>query len=95
MSTHLNLDSHIIESQTRDTQSSPRGLVVGAVLLQAANHSLHGLLVAGQVVRAEEEDILPATAARELEGPVDVVESLFNLNDNVRIDFIGVTIPAT
>lgn len=56
MSADLNLDAHFVERKSVDSQHSPSGLMIGTILLQGANHDLHGLVVQGKMIRPEKKN---------------------------------------
>lgn len=57
VSYYLNFHPHLLSSQTRDSSAGPKRLVVGQVLAKVTNHVAEGLVVDGDVVGDDFEDL--------------------------------------
>ena len=94
MSHNLNLDSHVILPQPRDTHTSPQRLVVGHPLAHVAHHSRQGLVVDGYVVRVDAEDLRPALASRVLEAALDILEGQVDLLVDLPLELARLGVPS-
>lgn len=79
MSNNLNLNPHIILSQPRHTHTRPDRRVVRHPLPELLGHLLNRLVVAGDMVRVDAEDLRPALATGVLDVQVDIGECLLDL----------------
>ena len=95
MSRHFNLHPHVVLSQSGDTHARPQRLMVRHVFSEVADHGILCLLVQGQMVRVDPEDLLPTFSAGGLEGQFDVLEGLVDLRVDFAVEDAGVGLPTT
>jgi hypothetical protein len=91
----LNLDTHIILSQTRYTDTSPQRLMVGHPLLEVAHHRVQRLIVDRDMIRVDAKDLGPALASSILQTPLDIGKGEVNLGIDLLLEFACFGIPAT
>ena len=92
---NFNLDSHIILTQPRHSNTSPDRLMVRHPLLEVADHCIQGFIVDRDMVRIDPHHLRPALTASMTEIELTIIECLIDLSVDFLVEFAGLGIPAT
>lgn len=94
VSPDLNLHTHVIKSESCDSDGRPCWLVVWSVMLQIFDHGFHSLIVDWDVVWSDEVYILPASTPSNFDIVLDVLKRLRDLSVDFTRDLVGLAIPS-
>lgn len=95
MGNDLNFHTHIILTKTRNTDTSPDGLMTGHVLLKVAHHGCQCFVINGHMVRVDAENLVPAFTTSILQVVLDIGERLVDLLIDFPVKLAGLTVPTT
>lgn len=90
---NLNLDPHIILTQSRHPNARPNRTMVRHPLLEIRHHSLQRLIVQRNMIRVDPENLLPAFPASVFEVEVHVGKGLLDLSVDFTVVDAGFGIP--
>lgn len=94
MRNNLNLHPHVIFAQPWHSNTGPNRAMIRHPLLEIPHHGLQCLVVDGDMIRVDSEDLFPAFAAGVLQVALNILEGLVDLSIDFAVELEGLGVPA-
>lgn len=95
MSDNLDLDSHVILPKPSDSNARPNRFVIRHVLFEIPDHGSQGLIVNGNMIGVDAENLRPALASSVLQVSLHVRKSQVYLSVDLELEYFRLGVPTT